>query len=52
MGERPTITRCGAGSTGSIDVPDNHDLIASDMAPRDTLTADDLATDWHLPPTP
>jgi Family of unknown function (DUF5330) len=37
--------------TGSIGGADNDDPLASDMAPRDTLTADDLATDWHLPPT-
>src|ERR1700760_1321839 len=38
--------------TGSIGVEDNDDPALSGMAPRDTLTADDLATDWHLPPTP
>ena len=38
--------------TGSIGVADSDGLLASDMAPRDTLTAGDLATDWRLPPTP
>ncbi|MBV9461535.1 MAG: DUF5330 domain-containing protein [Bradyrhizobium sp.] len=38
--------------TGSIGVADNNDPALSDMAPRDTLTADDLSADWHLPPTP
>jgi hypothetical protein len=35
--------------TGSIGVADNDDPAA---APRDTLTPDDLAVDWRLPPTP
>ena len=38
--------------TGSIGAPENDDLVSSDMAPRDTLNAEDLAADWHLPPTP
>ena len=38
--------------TGSIGVADNDDPALSGMAPRDTLTADDLSADWHLPPTP
>jgi uncharacterized protein DUF5330 len=38
--------------TGSIGIQGNDDPVLSGMAPRDTLTADDLATDWHLPPTP
>jgi Family of unknown function (DUF5330) len=38
--------------TGSIGGTDNDDPLAPDMAPRDTLTADDLATDWYLPQTP
>src|SRR5215475_3208355 len=36
--------------TGSIGVADNDDPALSGMAPRDTLTADDLSADWHLPP--
>ena len=36
--------------TGSIGVADNDDPTFSGMAPRDTLTADDLSADWHLPP--
>jgi hypothetical protein len=38
--------------TGSIGIEDNDDPTLAGMAPRDTLTADDLSTDWHLPPTP
>ena len=38
--------------TGAIGVADNDDPLSLDTAPRDTLTADDLAADWHLPPTP
>jgi hypothetical protein len=38
--------------TGSIGLADNDDPGLADAAPRDTLTADDLAADWRLPPTP
>jgi Family of unknown function (DUF5330) len=38
--------------TGSIGVAANDDPALSEMAPRDTLTADDLAANWQLPPTP
>jgi hypothetical protein len=38
--------------TGSIGIADNNDPALSDLAPRDTLNADDLSADWHLPPTP
>ena len=38
--------------TGSIGIADNNDPALSDPAPRDTLNADDLSADWHLPPTP
>ena len=37
--------------TGSIGDADNDTAAASDTAPRDTLNADDLAAEWHLPPT-
>ena len=38
--------------TGSIG--DNEDVgpALADKAPRDTLTADDLAAEWHIPPSP
>lgn len=35
--------------TGSIGVPENEDPTLVEAAPRDTLTEQDLATDWHLP---
>lgn len=38
--------------TGSIGDADNDEAAPSDMAPRDTLNADDLAAEWHLPPSP
>jgi hypothetical protein len=38
--------------TGSIGDAGNDEAALSDMAPRDTLNAEDLAADWHLPPTP
>jgi uncharacterized protein DUF5330 len=41
-----------AEHTGSIGVAEGDNPPSVEMAPRDTLTADDLATDWHLPPTP
>ena len=36
--------------TGSIGATNNEG--PPEVAPRDTLTAEDLATDWRLPPTP
>ena len=38
--------------TGSIGTADNEDARPVEMAPRDTLTVDDLATDWRPPATP
>jgi len=38
--------------TGSIGGDEDQDPALVEMAPRDTLTEQDLATDWHLPPTP
>jgi hypothetical protein len=38
--------------TGSIGIAANDDPSLADTPPRDTLTADDLAADWRLPPTP
>jgi len=36
--------------TGSIGAAETDDPLLAEMAPRDTLTEQDLATDWHLPP--
>jgi Family of unknown function (DUF5330) len=36
--------------TGSIGATDTENPLLVEIAPRDTLTAQDLATDWHLPP--
>src|SRR5215467_552267 len=36
--------------TGSIGAAETEDPLLAEMAPRDTLTEQDLATDWHLPP--
>ncbi|HLZ05561.1 MAG TPA: DUF5330 domain-containing protein [Bradyrhizobium sp.] len=38
--------------TGSIGSTDNDDPVSAAVAPRDTLSADDLAIDWALPPSP
>ena len=38
--------------TGSIGVADNTDSSPADLAPRDTLTPDDLAAEWRAPPAP
>jgi len=38
--------------TGSIGLVENADSSPADLAPRDTLTADDLAAEWRMPPTP
>jgi hypothetical protein len=38
--------------TGSIGVVDSTDSLPADLAPRDTLTPDDLAAEWRAPPAP
>ena len=38
--------------TGSIGSVENDDSSPADFAPRDTLTADDLATEWRTPSPP
>ncbi|MBU6462330.1 MAG: DUF5330 domain-containing protein [Bradyrhizobium sp.] len=38
--------------TGSISTADRTDASTADLAPRDTLTPDDLAPEWQAPPTP
>jgi hypothetical protein len=38
--------------TGSIGSVENDDSSPADLAPRDTLTADDLATEWRTPSPP
>jgi hypothetical protein len=38
--------------TGSIGGVEDVAPSLKDKAPRDTLTADDLAAEWHVPPTP
>jgi uncharacterized protein DUF5330 len=38
--------------TGSIGSVENDDSSPADLAPRDTLTADDLAAEWRMPPSP
>src|SRR6202012_6036406 len=39
----------GSDRTGSIGTVENADLPASDEAPRDTLTPDDLVAEWQAP---
>jgi hypothetical protein len=38
--------------TGSIGNAEEAEAAAADMAPRDTLTADDMTVEWQAPPTP
>jgi hypothetical protein len=38
--------------TGSIGGVENGDVSAVEAAPRDTLSPDDLLTEWHAPPAP
>jgi hypothetical protein len=38
--------------TGSIGIADSDEPSPINAVPHDTLTADDLTTDWRLPPTP
>ena len=50
--KKPAADKKSPDHTGSISVADNDDAGASDTAPRDTLTPDDLTATWRLPPTP
>jgi len=50
--KKSAIDKKSPDHTGSIGVVDNDDPTLADAAPRDTLTPDDLAMDWRLPPTP
>jgi len=46
--EKPASTdKRSADHTGSIDA-----VVAAQLSPIDTLSADDLAAEWRLPPTP
>jgi hypothetical protein len=38
--------------TGSIGSVESTDPALADQAPRDTLTPNDLAAEWHAPPAP
>jgi hypothetical protein len=38
--------------TGSIGAVETADSSPTDLAPRDTLTPDDLAAEWRMPPAP
>ena len=38
--------------TGSIGNAEEAEAASADMAPRDTLTADDMTVEWQAPPTP
>ena len=38
--------------TGSIGNAEEVEAASADMAPRDTLTADDMTVEWQAPPTP
>ena len=44
------IDKKSADHTGSIGIAANDDPELLETAPRDTLTPDDLAVDWRLPP--
>jgi uncharacterized protein DUF5330 len=46
-----TADKRSSDHTGSIDEPVVAEVPAGE-APSDTLSSDDLATEWHLPPTP
>jgi hypothetical protein len=50
--KKSAIDKKSPDHTGSIGVVVNDDPALADAAPRDTLTQDDLAMDWRLPPTP
>ena len=38
--------------TGSIGAVDDTNATSANLAPRDTLTPDDLTAEWQAPPTP
>ena len=38
--------------TGSLGNAEEAEAASADMAPRDTLTADDMTVEWQVPPTP
>jgi hypothetical protein len=42
----------GPDHTGSIGAVETADSSPTDMVAHDTLTADDLAAEWRMPPTP
>jgi hypothetical protein len=50
--KKSAVDKKSPDHTGSISVADNDDPALSEAAPRDTLTPDDLAADWRLPPAP
>ncbi len=54
--KKSAVDKKSPDHTGSISVADNDDDAVSDavsnLAPRDTLTPDDLAANWRLPPAP
>jgi hypothetical protein len=50
--KKSAIDKKSPDHTGSIGIADNDDPVLADAAPHDTLTPDDLALDWRLPPTP
>jgi Family of unknown function (DUF5330) len=50
--DKKPIDKKSPDHTGSIGVADNDDPVLADAAARDTLTADDLAAAWRLPPMP
>ena len=50
--KKPDADKKAPDHTGSIGTADNEDARPVEMAPRDTLTVDDLATDWRPPATP
>jgi hypothetical protein len=48
--KRSALDKKWPDHTGSIGIAENDDPTGE--APRDTLTPEDLSTDWRLPPTP
>jgi hypothetical protein len=50
--KKSAVDKKSPDHTGSIGVAANDDPAPSETTPRDTLTPDDLAADWRLPPTP
>ena len=52
VSKKERVDKKSPDRTGSIAGNEDVGPALADRAPRDTLTADDLAAEWHVPPSP